>query len=361
MKPTSSYPNRRSFTIAAVAALAVVGFLGACQDNGPVAPSQGARFADSSAERDKGGNRQGSALVDWQLQDGVSPYNLLPGAHYHLSGPNNFSLDITDNVTPADQDPAVGKFMVKGLVGGAYTLCETVPPVKYLLPQPLAAHCFPFNLPAQSSVTFGAFYNFHIPQLDWTVVDVVGNWLYNATFQVFDSTNTAVTISDNDAKDLNFNLGRFLKEQAAAGVYKVCETVPPSGFMLPAQPCTSVYAGGGIEPVGDFVNRAPYSLSIHVTDTFNKPLAGTSFVVKRDGYPNLDINVTDNVAPDRDKKTGSYYVMVSGSGWYTVCQTNAPWGYDAPKLNGGCLSTFVSLGTPAGVGNFVDTPWPVAR
>jgi hypothetical protein len=44
----------------------------------------------------------------------------------------------------------------------------------------------------------------------------------------------------------------------------------------------------------------------------------------RQGYPNLDVNVTDNFSPDRDSKVGEMFVAVSGAGWYTVCQTDAP-------------------------------------
>jgi len=364
MRTTTSSPDRRSVRRAiltpTIAALAAVAVLGACQGDNPVAPVHSARAADSSAAKVLVQVRPGFSLIDWQLRDAVSPYTLLAGGHFHLSGPYNTNLDIVDNVTPNDQDPTTGKFSVKGLLPGAYTLCETVPPAKYMIPA-APGNCFAITVYAQSSTTLSPISNFHIPQLDWTVVDPAGNWLYNATFKVYDSTNTAVTIADNDPKDLNWNLGRFLVEVPTNGVYKVCETVPTTGFALPAQPCKTIYASGGIQLVGDFVSNPQYSLYINVTDNLLKPLGGASLVVKRDGYPNLDFSVTDNFSPDRDAKVGQMFVAVSGAGWYTVCQTDAPYGFDPPSGSAVCKSTYVNYGTPAGMGVFVDTPWPVAR
>jgi hypothetical protein len=77
----------------------------------------------------------GSGIMTWQLKDGTFLVPLA-GGQFQLTGPNNFSLTIIDNVTPADQDPAGGSFKVMGLLPGIYTLCETVPPPKFLLPDP---------------------------------------------------------------------------------------------------------------------------------------------------------------------------------------------------------------------------------
>ena len=364
MRTTMSSPDRRSVRRAiltpTIAALTAVAALGACQGDSPVAPARSVHAADSSAAKVLVQVRPGSSLIDWQLRDAVSPYNLLAGGHFHLTGPYNVNLDIVDNVTPNDQDPTTGKFMVKGLLPGTYTLCETVAPAKYMIPE-APANCFTIQVYAQSSTTLSPISNLHIPQLDWTVVDPAGKWLYNATFKIYDSTNTAVTVADNDPKDLNFNLGRFFVEAPTRGVYKVCETVPTTGFVLPTQPCKTFYAGGGIQDVGNFVSNPQYSLYINVSDNLLKPLAGASFVVKRQGYPNLNFNVTDNVSPDRDPKVGQVFVVVSGSGWYTVCQTDALYGFDPPSGSAVCKSTFVNYGTPAGMGTFVDTPWPIAR
>ena len=364
MRTTSSSPDRRSVRRAilspTIAALAAVAALGACQSDSPVAPARGVRANDSSAAKVLVQVRPGFSLIDWQVKDAVSPYTLIGGAHFHLSGPYNTNLDIVDNVTPNDQDATAGKFKVTGLLPGSYTLCETVAPFKYMIPT-APGNCFAITVYSQSSTTLSPISNFHIPQLDWTVVDPAGNWLYNATFKVYDSTNTAITIPDNDPKDLNFNLGRFFVEVPVAGTYKVCETVPTTGFVLPGQPCKTMYAGGGIQDFGNFVNNPQYSLYIDVSDNLLKPLAGASFVVKRQGYPNLNFSVTDNFAPDRDHTVGQMLVQVSSTGWYTVCQTDAPYGFDPPSGSGVCKSTYVFYGTPAGMGVFVDTPWPVAR
>jgi hypothetical protein len=275
MRTTTSSPDRRLVRQAVltptIAALAAVAVLGACRGDGPVAPAHSVRAADSAAAKVLVQVRPGFSLIDWQLQDANSPHNLLAGGHFHLSGPYNTSLDIIDNVTPNDQDPTTGKFNVTGLLPGSYTLCETVPSAEYMIP-PAPANCFAITVYAQRSTTLSPIYNWHIPQLDWTVVDPAGNWLYNATFKVYDSTNTAVTIPDNDPKDLNWNLGRFFVEVPTTGVYKVCETVPTTEFVLPAQPCKTTYASGGIQLVGDFVSNPQYSLYIDVSDNLLKPL-----------------------------------------------------------------------------------------
>ena len=365
MLSTSFFHSRRNVVRAlglplVVAAAATIN---ACQDDSPVAPQSSLRAGQAAA--DKGGlsARPGSGIMTWQLKDGsyIVP---LAGGQFELTGPNNFSLTIKDNVTPADQDPVDGSFKVMGLLPGIYTLCETVPPPKFLLPPAnLVSSCTKATIVSNGTNSGQQFFNYHIPRQTWSVVDPVGNPIGGSYFVLTDSLNVQTPILDDSPQDQDKNFGKFLKEIASPGIYKLCETLAPSGFVLPASPCKMISAAAGFpQDVGKWVNAPNYSLYFNVTDTFGKPLSGTSFAVKRQYYLN-DILVSDNVAPDRDATTGKYFVILPGPGWYVVCQHDAPYGFDPPTVNAGCypIATNPKLGVPANAGTFVDTPWPVAR
>jgi hypothetical protein len=201
----------------------------------------------------------------------------------------------------------------------------------------------------------------------WSVVDPVGNLLGNAYFTLYDQNLKVVASGwDNGAGfDQDNALGMFLKENVS-GNYTLCETLAPSGFIAQAPTCKLFQANPGFSPqnLGKFVNAPTYSLFFNVQDPQGKPLGSTTFVVKRAGYtPQGDINLADNIMPDRDPTTGKYFVIVPAAGDYVVCQYDAPWGYDPPSINAGCYPyvAHVTAGKPASVGPFVDTPWLVAR
>jgi hypothetical protein len=86
-------------------------------------------------------------------------------------------------------------------------------------------------------------------------------------------------------------------------------------------------------------------------------------VLAPSGYVPSDINVTDNIFPDRDPETAKHFVVPPASSWYVVCLTTAPYGYDIPTTNPGCypIATNVQFDFPANAGAFVDKPWAVAR
>jgi len=365
MRSTSKFPSRsiaRALTIAVVTGLAALS-LDACQNDSPVAPQSTLRSSEASAERGGQAGRIGSGIMTWQLKDGTFLVPLA-GGQFQLTGPNNFSLTIFDNVTPADQDPAGGSFKVMGLLPGIYTLCETVPPPKFLLPDPkIVSPCTKATIVSGGTNSGYVLFNEHIPRGTWSVVDPVGNPIGGAYFVLTDSANVQTPILDNSPQDQDNAFGKFLKELGVPGIYKLCEVLAPSGFTLPASPCKAISASSGaVKDWGKWVNTPNYSLYFNVTNTLGQPLSGTSFAVKRQYYLN-DILVSDNIAPDRDPVTGKYFVILPGPGWYVVCQHDAPYGYDVPAANAGCypIATSPQLGVPANAGTFVDTPWPVPR
>ncbi|WEV59029.1 CshA/CshB family fibrillar adhesin-related protein [Bifidobacterium sp. ESL0728] len=85
-------------------------------------------------------NEDEPGTVEWSRfdQDGKT---LLPGSTWHLSGPNNASIDVTDCTagpcTGIDQDPTPGKFKVPNLPWGEWTITEVTPPAGHELTKPV--------------------------------------------------------------------------------------------------------------------------------------------------------------------------------------------------------------------------------
>jgi hypothetical protein len=343
-------------------AAAILLAIAACQSDGPSAPQRAA--GDTSSAILSAVPRPGNGAIVWSLKDGTWEF-LLAGGQFLLTGPGNFSRQISDNITPGDQDPTTGNFKTMGLLPGTYQLCETAPPPKYLMPQPPMSPCTTVDIVPNGTTYIGSFFNAHIPIDSWNVVDPVGNLLGNAYFQLHDSTNAVIASTfDNGGFDQDPALGKWLAEHTVPGYYTLCETLAPSGFIPPNQACKKFLAKPGLLPqnLGNWVNTPTYSMYFNVQDPQGKPLGGTSFVIKRQYYtPQGDINVSDNIAPDRDPTTGKYFVILPAQGWYVVCQHDAPLGYDPPANNCYPIGTFPKVGIPANAGTFVDTPWPVAR
>ncbi len=365
MRSTSLFQSRRNIarvlTLSVASGLAALS-LDACQNDVPLAPESALRSEQASAERGGQAGRIGSGIMTWQLKDG-SFNSPLGGGTFQLTGPNNFSLTIKDNVTPADQDPADGSFKTMGLLPGIYTLCETVPPPKYLLPDPaFVSSCMKATIVSNGTNSGMQFFNEHVPRWTWSVVDPVGNLLGGSYFTLYDSLNVNTPVLDDSPQDQDKSFGKFLKEFTSPGMYKLCETLAPSGFTLPVSPCKGLPAVPGlIQDQGKWVNTPNYSLYFNVTDPKGKPLSGTTFAILREHSPNMQ--VADNVTLDRDPVNGKYFVILPAADFYVICQHNAPYGYDIPTAYNGCspVALNVKLGVPANGGTFVDTPWPVPR
>ena len=364
MRSTSMFPSRRNvaraLTISVATGLAALS-LDACQNDTPVAPQSTLRSEQASADRGGHSGKVGTGILTWTLKDGTLLVPLA-GGKFQLTGPSNFSLTITDNVTPGDQDPVGGSFKVLGLFPGIYTVCETVPPPKFLLTDnDLVSPCTDVTIVTNGTNSGNQFFNYHVPRWTWSVVDPVGNLLGGSYFVLSDSLNVQTPVLDDSPQDQDKAFGKFLKEFTQRGMYTLCETLAPSGYQLPIAPCKGIYAAPGlVKDQGKWVNAPNYSLYFNVTNTLGQPLSGTSFAVKRQYYLN-DILVSDNVAPDRDPITGKYFVILPAAGFYVVCQHDAPLGYDIPASNCSQIAVNPKLGIPANAGTFVDTPWPIAR
>jgi hypothetical protein len=125
MFTTFNFRRRAGIASALVApgAAAILLAIAACQDELPSARRQPA----AAAEAQKGGNaigRQGNGTAVWTVRDGNLSH-LVGGAQFVLTGRNNVSLLVTDNLTPADQDAAAGSFKMMGLVPGQYQFARS--------------------------------------------------------------------------------------------------------------------------------------------------------------------------------------------------------------------------------------------
>src|SRR6185369_5427478 len=99
-----------------------------------------------------------------------------------------------------------------------YTLCETVPPPKYALPDPkLVSSCTNATIVSNGTNSGMIFFNEHIPRGTWTVVDPVGNLLGGSYFVLTDSFKVQTPVLDDSPQDLDKNFGSFLKELIQTG------------------------------------------------------------------------------------------------------------------------------------------------
>jgi uncharacterized repeat protein (TIGR01451 family) len=59
-----------------------------------------------------------------------NPLVSVAGAVFHVTGPNSYAADVTDNGS-GDEDSTVGAVCISGLAPGTYTVSETTPPTGY--------------------------------------------------------------------------------------------------------------------------------------------------------------------------------------------------------------------------------------
>ena len=280
MRSTSMFQSRssvaRALTISVATGLAALS-LDACQNDAPLAPASTLQSQQASAERGGQSGKAGSGALTWTLKDG----NFVPlaGGKFQLTGTGNFSLTITDNVTPGDQDPVGGSFKVLGLFPGDYTLCETVPPPKYLLTDnELASPCRQVTIFANNTNSVSQFFNYHIPRAAWSVVDPVGNPLGGSYFVLTDSLKVQTPVLDDSPQDLDKTFGYFLKEFATPGQYMLCQTLPPIGYTLPVANCRGNWAVPGTQQRLGKVGEHSELQSVLQRHEYPRPAAQWHFV-----------------------------------------------------------------------------------
>ncbi|MGN6722158.1 MAG: SpaA isopeptide-forming pilin-related protein, partial [Marmoricola sp.] len=342
---------------------------------------------------DAGAVQDGQGSIQWNKvgPDGKTP---LGGATFRLDGPNGFTELVTDDGNN-DTDSTAGSIKVTGLAPGDYTITEVTPPPGYLLPttnNPALSATVPSS--GTTTVQAGTITD-PLGAIAWHKVGPDGQTpLGGATFAVTFPDGSVYTVVDNTgstpctaaapsgstpgvACDTDTSAGNLELDGVPAGDYTITETIPPTGYLLPASgnPLTKtigigdntgpVNAGTLTDPLGaiTWTKVGPAGLT---------PIGGATFQVT---YPDGSVyNVADNtgsgpacvpaapsgstpgVACDTNAAGGVFELDSLMTGAYTVTETAPPPGYLMPT-SGNPLSatiTTTSNNGPVNAGTLSD-------
>lgn len=325
---------------------------------------------------DAGSVQDGQGSIQWTKvgPDGTSP---LGGATFRVDGPNSFSELVTDDGLNDAAGTIAGTIKVEGLAPGAYTITEVTPPSGYLLPT-TNNPALSVTVPATGTATVDAgTITDPLGSLAWHKVGPNGDTpLGGATFQVTFPDSSTYTVVDNTgsgtctpaapsgstpgvACDTDATAGNFQLDGVPAGHYVITETVPPTGYLLPASgnPLSTtigindntgpVDAGTLTDPLGaiTWTKVGPAGLT---------PVGGATFEVTGPG--GFDEIVVDNGAHDANSAPGVFEVDGLVTGTYTVTETVPPPGYLMPT-SGNPLTASVGIGdagAPVNAGTLSD-------
>ncbi|HEX3220823.1 MAG TPA: SpaA isopeptide-forming pilin-related protein, partial [Candidatus Limnocylindria bacterium] len=161
----------------------------------------------------------------------------LGGATFSVT-PNPFtgkdSLEVTDNDDPDDND-ADGVIHLSAVEPDEYEVCETEAPAGYILDDT----CQTLTVGQNGAAEFGPFVN-GLGTIHWLKKDAQsGDKVCCASFTL-EGTNGAadgfgpITVVDNGTNDEDADPGELAVSGLKLGTYLITETVPPSGYDLPA-------------------------------------------------------------------------------------------------------------------------------
>ena len=343
-----SRPKRAARVTPAV--LLGLSLLAACDTDRPVAPetTKASSVTTPSAY--------------WSLAPGAIAFNIVDESQAAVTGYTDFwlidskndSTFISDNNAYFDSNPVSGSYLLKGLTPGTYQVCQHNSPTYYLVANPA---CLTANVTTAATAVIGPFVDLHQPKLQWKVVDGDGMLVPGATFVLTDSLNNKAVMTDNGINDGN-KTGGLWQTLAWPQTLKLCETVPPPGYVLPAQPCLTFVAKGGFPTdLGKWVNNPIASVKIEVLSDKFYLIGPSTFKI----YGSNTITTVDDNGPyDMEPKYGLLKVKLPAAGTYNVCETSAPYGFDPPSP--ACKGPItVPYGKPVWAPLFINKPWPVPR
>ncbi len=248
----------------------------------------------------------------------------LSGACFTLDGETSYG-PICDN-DDGDADSADGVILLQGIEPGVYTITETTTPEGYVAPDGpvlenvVIAGGTVTNLEIENEPE-GASVRPILPPvggLEITSVDEEGNAVGGACFSLTGATGVG-PVCDNDAADLDPELGVIQIGDIPTGEYTLAETTTPEGF-TPSSPRTVVIgidATVEVEIVHSATPVEPGSLRIRALDADGNPVGGACFAWGTGSQ-------CDNLAGDGDPAVGVILVTGLVAGDYTVAGTEPP-------------------------------------
>jgi hypothetical protein len=340
MNATPLSLDRRARRLSSLALLGTVA-RAACDNDRPLGPKGNAIPTEASAAKIIKTYTFSVTIVD---QNGAAPSTT--GAQFTVSqSGGQIAVFLVDNGA-GDLDPAPNKLTMKVTNSGTYTVCQTVAPTDYMLPNPACQSVMVGGILA-ASLTFVDPTAAHIA---WAVRDAFDDSLIaNAVFK----DGQGNTIADNSAIDLDPTPGKIEVKTTLAN-FELCPAGDPPGYVwfIGYSCVTTSTAGGQTTTLPTFYANPEASMNWSIL-VDNYTGFGTEYLITA-AEGAWALKLADGGPEDMFGLPGAIYLKVPKAGWYTVCQTVAPIG--AQLADPSCHRIEVKFGQQNYVDPFVSKP-----
>lgn len=260
----------------------------------------------------------------------------LAGAEFTLTQGRQL-ITVVDNTGQAgyqgaDTDERVGRFAVRGLDFGSWSLAESVTPLGYTgLAQPRQLSVSATD----QTVDLGEIVNTMNGRLVWSKVDEDGAPLAGATFTLTKGAQV-VSVPDNtgqagySGQDTNPAVGVFAVEGLDFGTWVLTETVVPQGYAGIAPRNVEVVASQTPILLGAITNTENGQVTWTKVGEHGELLGGAVFELSMDGQHIAVADYTGQAGyqgRDTDAGAGRFSVRDLDFGTWTLTETTAPTGY----------------------------------